>query len=564
MCMVRTRALFALTLASAIATPSEAQWTVTVLHPTGALFSESLAASESVQVGYVRSSGIVLQRASLWTGTAGSWVDLNPVGSEDSVAYSVSGSEQVGYSRIDGRQRASLWTGTATSWVDLNPPGASGSESFANCGPQQAGYAHVNGVTRASLWSGSPSSWVDLHPAGAVASWVYAVGPTRQGGRAVIDGVSRASLWNGSPQSWIDLSPTGSVGSAVHGMTPTQQVGYATFSGGVDRASLWNGSAASWEDLHPATAASSVAWAASGSSQVGFAVIDGQRHACIWSGDSASWVDIHPFLGTGFSSSEARGVSSDGVVLNVSGWAHHVPTNRRLAVLWTRPLPCSEPQLLSPISGAVVCAEESVVLTAAATGTHLEYQWRLNQAVVPAATSSTFTIFSVSLADAGSYDCVITNACGSVTSNPAVLTVRTPQILTPPVSQTVNVDQPVLFAMETDPGSPCFAGLTYQWQRRNPLVEDDAAPNAWLDLSDGGGLAGTHSPILAIFRPTPGLATGYRCRIENACGCEADANGVIYTDTVNFSAACPSDFNNDGSVDGDDVIGFFERWDAGC
>jgi hypothetical protein len=30
------------------------------------------------------------------------------------------------------------------------------------------------------------------------------------------------------------------------------------------------------------------------------------------------------------------------------------------------------------------------------------------------------------------------------------------------------------------------------------------------------------------------------------------------------SSDCPGDFNSDGSVDGDDVIVFFERWDSGC
>ncbi len=39
---------------------------------------------------------------------------------------------------------------------------------------------------------------------------------------------------------------------------------------------------------------------------------------------------------------------------------------------------------------------------------------------------------------------------------------------------------------------------------------------------------------------------------------------VEYTPTsVLLVAACPADFNGDGGVDGDDVIGFFERWDAG-
>ncbi|MFZ4574915.1 MAG: GC-type dockerin domain-anchored protein [Phycisphaerales bacterium] len=40
--------------------------------------------------------------------------------------------------------------------------------------------------------------------------------------------------------------------------------------------------------------------------------------------------------------------------------------------------------------------------------------------------------------------------------------------------------------------------------------------------------------------------------------------GVEYTPTtVVLVAVCPSDFNRDGSVDGDDVIGFFASWDAG-
>ena len=37
-----------------------------------------------------------------------------------------------------------------------------------------------------------------------------------------------------------------------------------------------------------------------------------------------------------------------------------------------------------------------------------------------------------------------------------------------------------------------------------------------------------------------------------------------YTPTsVILVIQCPADFNGDGGVDGDDVIGFFERWDLG-
>lgn len=50
----------------------------------------------------------------------------------------------------------------------------------------------------------------------------------------------------------------------------------------------------------------------------------------------------------------------------------------------------------------------------------------------------------------------------------------------------------------------------------------------------------------------------------------AETNGTDAAWTVDDfvirrgNAVCPSDMNGDGSVDGDDVILFFERWDVGC
>ena len=55
---------------------------------------------------------------------------------------------------VDGH--ASLWSGTADPWVDLNPAGATGSSARAVQGGQQVGVASVAGVSRASLWTGTP------------------------------------------------------------------------------------------------------------------------------------------------------------------------------------------------------------------------------------------------------------------------------------------------------------------------------------------------------------------------------------------------------------------------
>jgi hypothetical protein len=538
-----------------------AQWSVVNLHPVGATQSWAAGVRDGQLVGSAVVGGV--ERACLWSGSSLTWTDLHPPGAEASRATSTSGSQQAGFAlSVDSRMLAGLWSGTSTSYTDLSPPGAAESMLHDVDGASQVGWANIAGVPRASMWNGSAESWIDLSPTGAGESVAIAAWGGEQVGYAVTNGVRRASVWHGTAASWVDLSPAGATYSEALGTDGLSQVGTAVLEG-VQRAGMWEGTAASWVDLHPLGAEVSVAFSVWGAYQAGYVVMDGQR-AGIWSGSAGSWVDLHSVLPSHFSLSEAHGIFDDGTTLFVVGSGTNTSTQRVEALMWTRLLPCRAPEVRVPPTSTITCRGDSTSFTVTATGTAPHFQWRKNEVDIPGATDATLTFTSVTLADAGSYDCIISNACGTATSNPATLTVRTPQILTQPASQTVNVDQPVFFALEADPQHPCFANLAYRWQRRNPVVEDDTAPNAWLDLSDGGGFAGTHSASLAIFRPTPGLATGYRCKITNACGCEADSNGVFYTDTINFAAACPSDFNNDGSVDGDDVIEFFGRWDSGC
>ena len=80
-----------------------------------------------------------------------------------SEAWGVSDGQQVGWAYFGGPYHASLWSGTAASWVDLNPSGSPFSQAWGvSCG-RQVGQAYVGGTCRAGMWSGSASSWVDLH-----------------------------------------------------------------------------------------------------------------------------------------------------------------------------------------------------------------------------------------------------------------------------------------------------------------------------------------------------------------------------------------------------------------
>jgi hypothetical protein len=222
------------------------------------------------------------------------------------------------------------------------------------------------------------------------------------------------------------------------------------------------------------------------------------------------------------------------------------------------------PAVTAQPASQTVCAGTPVTLEAAFSGTSPNLQWRRDGQPITGATGATLTIASPTAADAGTYDCVATNACGSATTAPAIVAVPAPQILTAPTDQAVNVDQPVMFVVETDAASACSGSLRFQWQRRDPQVADPHAANAWITLRDGGGVVGSTDPTLVILRPTPGLATGFRCKITGGCGCEFAASSTHHTNTVNFTIACPADFNADGGVDFGDIEEFFTRWENGC
>lgn len=321
----------------------QAQWTVTNLHPAGATRSEAWAAGGSQQTGYAEVGGI--RRASMWSGSAASWVDLSPVGATASFGRGTSGSQQAGNSVVGGVGHAQLWSGTAASLIDLHPAAASSSVAYAASGAQQAGFANFGGFTHASLWSGTAASWIDLHPAGAQSSVAYAVGGSQQAGSTNPGGSnSYASLWNGTAASWVDLSQ--GLPSAVFGTTGSQQVGYVQSF--MNLASLWSGTAASWVDLSPVGSTGSVATAAAGSLQVGYVSLNSPLRASLWSGTAASWVNLHAFVPAEFSDSVAMGISLEGNTTYVCGRGFNTATGRDEALLWTLSVP-------EPSAAALLC-----------------------------------------------------------------------------------------------------------------------------------------------------------------------------------------------------------------
>jgi len=90
--------------------------------------------------------------------------------------YGVSSGDQVGI--VDGH--AAMWSGTAESYVDLNPTGFLYSEARGICGDQKVGWGRgstTEGNNHALLWSGTPGTWVDLNPPSGLLSRGPTVSP---------------------------------------------------------------------------------------------------------------------------------------------------------------------------------------------------------------------------------------------------------------------------------------------------------------------------------------------------------------------------------------------------
>jgi len=129
----------------------------------------------------------------------------------------------------------------------------------------------------------------------------------------------------------------------------------------------------------------------------------------------------------------------------------------------------------------------------------LSYQWYFNQTqALPGATSPTLTLNNVTLSQAGSYQVVVSNPYGGVTSAPARLTVVLPaQILSGPTDQVGTNGGNVAFTVSAQGTPP----LTYQWYF-----------NGTNSLAQGTGATLTLNNI------TPSQAGNYEVVVSNPYG----------------------------------------------
>ena len=207
----------------------------------------------------------------------------------------------------------------------------------------------------------------------------------------------------------------------------------------------------------------------------------------------------------------------DVVITNVCGEAISVD-----AVLTVNTFPTIATQ---PISDTL-CVGEPFEIDVTAEGTApLDYVWRKDGEAIPGEQGAILTIDAVTVDDAGTYDAVITNVCGNVTSAGAPLVVWTPPTITAgPQAATVCEGDPITLTVEVSGSTP----FDYAWRK------------------DGVDLPGEHGASLVIEAASPDDAGVYEVMVINNCSETAWVEAELI---VNIPGLADMDLDCDVALD---------------
>jgi trimeric autotransporter adhesin len=223
--------------------------------------------------------------------------------------------------------------------------------------------------------------------------------------------------------------------------------------------------------------------------------------AYAWSKDG---VLLPGFTGPAITINRATALSAGNYTVVVSNAAGSSPTSLPATLVVNTP-----PTITTPPLGQTVTAGANVTLTAAASGSGtLTFQWSKDGLNV-GSPSANLVLPSVAVTDSGNYAVTVTSVFGSVTSNPALLTVEAaqvaPSITTQPVPISVVTGSTATFTVAAAGSAP----FTFQWRK------------------DGIILAGAVAATLTVPNTREAAAGNYSVLVSNKVATVASDNAAL-------------------------------------
>lgn len=423
------------------------------------------------------------------------------------------------------------------------------------------GNASADRVVR---WNGS--NWVNLgtglnnagralaahDPDGSgPATPVLIVGGDFSGAGGVV--AARIAVWSPAAGAWAALG--GGVASRVNSVSSWDRDGagpngpdivavgeFVTASGNpASRVALWNGASSSWSFL--------------GSNVIGGGVNGSALSVSTWNPDVLNVQAPQLVVGGDFTSADTIAADSiarwtsgfqdvpgaTGAVFSILGVdAEDIGTYRCLATNTCGATPSSEATLSIGDAPLITAQPQpdsaplggSASFTVVASGSSLAYQWRkgmtdlVNGPGVSGATSATLTLSNITAESVGTYTCVVTRVCSTVSAGAALTLCDPPTVTQQPTGASVCTGGSSSFTIAA---SSTSGGLTYQWRRNS------------VNLVNNATFAGVTTPTLTISNAQSGNAGQYDCVVTDSC---AAVTSAVVTLTVNAAPAITGHPNN--------------------
>lgn len=217
----------------------------------------------------------------------------------------------------------------------------------------------------------------------------------------------------------------------------------------------------------------------------------------------------------------------------------------------------ASPSITTQPTSVSVLQPATATFTVVAGGTEpITYQWQLDGVNIGGATSASYTTGATSVAadDGDEYQCVVTNAAGSITSAVATLTV------TAIVAPTITI-QPSNVTV-TEPASPTFSlsasgseTLTYQWYKLGVLIvgatassyttpyatsSDDNGDTFYCIVSNSAGSVQSNTVTLTVLTIVPGDVTAPTISVSTSPTTPLTTDPVTLTATFSDASGIAS------------------------